>query len=93
MSGTQVINDEALKVLNRYFDDWRKRNPKAQIPETFTFTPSSPIWPSLQSTPFFKTIKWTLDGTGRTIGSIPKKGLRDPLRWRFHGATMSWRIV
>ncbi|KAK2021118.1 hypothetical protein LX32DRAFT_632150 [Colletotrichum zoysiae] len=95
MSVTQLINDKTLAVLNRYFDEWRKLNPGAQIPVTFTFTPSSPLWPSLESTPFIKAAKWTFDGTGKTVGSIyisPKKGFRNPFHWRFYGATMSCHL-
>ncbi|KAK2051137.1 hypothetical protein LY76DRAFT_529141, partial [Colletotrichum caudatum] len=95
ISGTQVINEETLAILNSYFDEWRKLNPQAKIPDTFTFTPSSSIWPSLESTPFFKAVKWTFDGTDKTIASIyisPKKGLRNPFQLRFYGATMSCHL-
>ncbi|WQF89438.1 hypothetical protein CDEST_14452 [Colletotrichum destructivum] len=95
MRGTQVINEETLAILDRYFDEWRKLNKNAKIPDTFTFTPSSSLWPPLENTSFFKAVKWTFDGTGKTIGSIhisPRKGSRNPFRWRFHGATMSCHL-
>ncbi|KAK1973457.1 hypothetical protein LZ30DRAFT_563730, partial [Colletotrichum cereale] len=70
IGGLNVLNKPSLQILEDYFDDWRKLNPEAEIPERLTFTPSSPLWPSLESTPFFKVIKWTFKETEKTVGSI-----------------------
>ncbi|KAK1974911.1 hypothetical protein LZ30DRAFT_739144 [Colletotrichum cereale] len=94
--GQFVVNEESIDIIDRYFDDWRKRNPDAEFPEKLTITPSSPFWPSLLKTQFFKAVTWTFAGTEKTVKSIyivPQKGSYDGHRnfW-FHGANMGCNL-
>ncbi|KAK1952056.1 hypothetical protein LY78DRAFT_538102, partial [Colletotrichum sublineola] len=96
ITGEYVIHDETLAILNEYLVEWRKLNPKAEVPIKFIFTPSSPLWSLFESTPFFKVVKWTFHGTGKTIRSIHVTR-REKTFWErpvspFNGATMSCKV-
>ncbi|KAK2053362.1 hypothetical protein LY76DRAFT_668002 [Colletotrichum caudatum] len=65
-----VVHKETNKLINDYYDGWKKAHPGASIPERLTINPSDPYWSSFKSTSFFKTANFAFEANKKTVVSL-----------------------
>ncbi|KAK1966928.1 hypothetical protein LY78DRAFT_27934 [Colletotrichum sublineola] len=68
--GLTVVNDQALLIVNDYYQAWKQLHPGAKFPDKLTIYSSDPHWPSFERTAFYKAVWWTFKGTGKKVESI-----------------------
>ncbi|KAK2031943.1 hypothetical protein LX32DRAFT_235942 [Colletotrichum zoysiae] len=60
-----VIHQPTIDAITSYY----KHKPGASLPEKLTIKPSDPLWPALEATALYKTVRWTFKDI-KTIKSI-----------------------
>ncbi|KAK1561658.1 uncharacterized protein LY79DRAFT_502536, partial [Colletotrichum navitas] len=65
-----VLEEPLVQILDKWFNDWKKKNPEATLPSVFTLTPSDPVWRKLEATTFFMAVSNTFREAGKIVTTI-----------------------